>query len=147
MSSGPPPTTVDAVYLRRCLRTLERALAKLERSNLDEVDYDIFRAAWVKEFEIVLEQSGKLLRKRLAAYFASNREADRLVFKDVFRHPAKHGLIDPAACERWMEYRDNRNETAPDYGEVFADATLNLLPDFIADARDLASVIEEADRG
>ena len=37
--------------------------------------YDIYRAACVKEFELVLEQSGKLLRKRLAAWFASNRQA------------------------------------------------------------------------
>ena len=97
----------------------------------------------MKEFELVLEQSGKLLRKRLAAYFASNRQADRLAFKDLFRHAAKHGLIGAQACERWLEYRDNRNETAHDYGEAFADATLALLPDFIADAYHLADVIEE----
>ena len=33
----------------------------------------------------MLEQSGKLLHKRLAAYFASNRQADRLTFKELFR--------------------------------------------------------------
>ncbi len=53
----------------------------------------------------MLEQSGKLLRKRLAPYFASNRQADRLVFKDLFRHAAKHGLIDADAVERWLRYR------------------------------------------
>ena len=47
---------------------------------------DIYRATCVKEFEIVLEQSGKLLRKRLGAYFASNRQADRLAFKDLCEH-------------------------------------------------------------
>ena len=31
----------------------------------------------------MLEQSGKLLKKRLGAYFASNRQADRLVFRDL----------------------------------------------------------------
>ena len=52
--------------------------------------------------------------------------------------------IPPAeACERWFGYRDNRNHTAHDYGEAFAEATLGLLPSFIADARDLAQVIEE----
>ena len=60
----------------------------------DEVLYDIYRAACVKEFELVLKQSGKLLRKRLAAYFATNRQADRLNFKDLFRHAARHELID-----------------------------------------------------
>ena len=67
----------------------------------------------------MLEQSGKLLRKRLAAFFASNRQADRLAFKDLFRHAAKHGLIAPEGVERWFLYRDNRNDTAHDYGEGF----------------------------
>ena len=110
-----------------------------------DIAYDIYRAACVKEFEIVLEQSGKLLRKRLCAYFASNRQADRLVFKDLFQHAVKHDLIDPDTCERWLKYRDNRSDTAHDYGEGFAETTLKLLPDFIADAKALADVIEEAD--
>lgn len=74
--------------------------------------------------------------------FASHRQADRLAFKDLFRHAAKHGLIAPDACERWLEYRDARNETAHDHGELLAESTLELLPRFIADATDLASMIE-----
>ncbi len=107
--------------------------------------YDIYRAACVKEFELVLEQSGKLLRKRIAAWFASNRQADRLHFKDLFRHAARHDLIDCEAAERWLGYRDNRNSTAHDYGEDFAESTLKLLPAFIDDARALADMIERAD--
>lgn len=136
-----PP--IDAAFLRRCLGTLEHALAALEKSNPGDIEYDVFRAACVKEFELVLEQSGKLLRKRLAHYFASNRQVDRLPFKNLFRNAAKHGLIAPDACERWLDYRDIRNETAHDYGELLAETTLKLLPAFIADARDLADMIEE----
>lgn len=40
-------------------------------------------------------------------------------------------------------YRDNRNETAHDYGMDFAEATLPKLPAFAADARALAAVIAE----
>ena len=58
---------IDTVFLRRCLDTLERALAELKRSDPTDIAYDIYRAACVKEFEIVLEQGGKLLKKRLAA--------------------------------------------------------------------------------
>ena len=39
--------------------------------------------------------------------------------------------------ERWFEYRDNRNDTAHDYGLVFAETTLKLLPTFLADAKAL----------
>ncbi len=135
------PITTD--YLVRCIDTLEAAFEHLQEREGGDTFYDIFRAASVKEFEIVLQQSGSLLRKRLRPYFASNRAADRLTFKDLFRHAARHGLISVDASERWLRYRDNRNDTANDYGEEFAATTLVLLPTFITDARELAAVIAE----
>ena len=128
--------------MTRCISTLEQALVGLRDQVPDDILYDIYRAACVKEFELVLEQSGKLLKKRLRPWFASNRQADRLAFKDVFRYAAKHGLIPADACERWLEYRDNRNDTAHDYGHGFAEATPKLLPRFVDDARQLAAVVE-----
>ena len=138
--------SMDTTFLRRCIHTLERALDELAQcGEADSVMYDIYRAACVKEFELVLEQSGKLLRRRLGAFFASNRQADRLAFKDLFRHAAKHGLMAPEAVERWFQYRDNRNDTAHNYGEGFAETTLKLLPGFVADAKALADMLDEAD--
>ena len=134
---------INTDFLVRCIATLESAFEELNRREPSDPFYDIFRAACVKEFEIILEQSGSLLKKRLRAYFASNRRADQLTFKDIFRYANKHCLISAEACERWFGYRDNRNHTAHDYGEAFAEATLGLLPSFIADARDLVQVIEE----
>ena len=134
---------VNTEYLDRCIQTLERAFELLQQSEPNDFTYDIYRAASVKEFELVLEQTGSLLKKRIAGYFASNRAADRLTFKDVFRHAAKHTLITPEACERWCEYRDSRNDTAHRYGEGYAEATLELLPRFILDAKALALVIAE----
>ena len=134
---------INTEFLVRCINTLESAFEQLQQRKPSDELYDIFRAASVKEFEIVLEQSGKLLTKRLRPYFASNRQADKLTFKNAFRHAAKHDLISVAACERWLVYRDNRNDTAHDYGEHFAETTLKLLPSFIDDARDLARIIAE----
>lgn len=139
---------IDTIFLRRCIKSLEVALNEVsQEKEADDILYDIYRAACVKEFELVLEQSGKLLRKHLAAYFASNQQADRLTFKDLFRHAAKHGLLEPDTVERWFDYRDNRNDTAYNYGENFADTTLKLLPSFITDAKALADIIEAADDG
>ncbi len=142
--------SLDTTFLRRCIETLERALNEMGEqrgTGPDDFLHDVYRAACVKEFELILEQSGKLLRKRLAAFFASNRQADRLVFKDLFRHAAKHGLIEAEAAERWLRYRDNRNDTAHKYGEDFAEETLKLLPAFVADAKALADTIEAAGDG
>ena len=136
---------INTDFLVRCINTLGSAFEQLQQREPADAFYDIFRAASVKEFEIVLEQSGSLLKKRLRPYFASNRQADRLTFKDAFRHAAKHDLISVEACERWLAYRDNRNDTAHDYGERFAETTLKLLPDFITDARELARIIAEGE--
>lgn len=132
---------LNTEYFARCIATLERAQSYLVEQAGDEGMYDIYRAACVKEFEIILEQSGKLLKKCLKPYFASPKAVDSLNFKDVFRHAAKYGLISLEEVERWMAYRDNRIETAHDYGEGFAEETLALLPQFIADAKRLNQAI------
>ncbi|MDE2803472.1 MAG: nucleotidyltransferase substrate binding protein [Chloroflexota bacterium] len=137
--------TISTDFLTRCIDTLESASDELQRRGPGDAFYDIFRAAAVKEFEIILEQCGSLLKKRLRPFFASNRQADRLTFKDAFRHAAKHGLITVEASERWFSYRDNRNDTAHNYGEGFAETTLKLLPEFIGDAKQLAGVLGEGD--
>jgi nucleotidyltransferase substrate binding protein (TIGR01987 family) len=119
--------TLNIDYYTRCIATLDGADQALMAHDQQELAYDIYRAACVKEFEIILEQSGKLLKKRLSPFFASNKAVDSLTFKDVFRHAAKHSLIDTQACERWLQYRDNRNSTAHDYGVQFAESTLKIL--------------------
>ena len=135
---------INTDFLQRCIDTLESAFEELQRRSPGDTFYDIFRAAAVKEFEIILEQCGNLLKKRLRPYFVSNRQADRLTFKDAFRHAAKHCLITVEASERWFVYRDNRNDTAHNYGEGFAETTLMLLRDFIDDAKELSRVIAES---
>ncbi len=74
---------------------------------------------------------------------ASPRAIDELNYKDVFRRATKHSLLEPAGAERWFAYRDNRNTTAHDYGEAFAEETLAMLPRFIADAHSLERVLRE----
>ena len=69
--------------------------------------------------------------------------------KDVSIHSKRlrqavlRSLMDSDTSERWLEYRDNRNNTAHDYGVNFAEETLALLPQFIKDANALAAIIRE----
>lgn len=134
---------IDTTFLERCISTLDKAHALLRQANPENIDYDLYRSACVKEFEIILEQSGKLLRKSLKPYFHSSRAVDQLTFKDLFRHAVLHNIIADDVCERWLQYRDNRNNTAHDYGEDFAEETLTLLPQFISDAAALAEIIKK----
>lgn len=132
---------MNTEYLERCISTLEKAFQALRNVSADDEFYDIYRAACVKEFEIILEQTGKLLKKCLKPYFATAKQVDQLNFKDIFRYAAKYGLLEAEEAERWLRYRDNRNDTAHDYGAGFADDTLHLLPQFIPDARHAHDVI------
>jgi nucleotidyltransferase substrate binding protein (TIGR01987 family) len=134
---------IDTTYYERSIGTLQKAHAMLKEENSESIEYEIYRSACIKEFEIILEQSGKLLRKVLSPYFHTSKEVDKLNFKEVFRHAVLRSLIDDETAERWLEYCDNRNNTAHDYGVNFAEETLILLPQFIADSLELAAIIKQ----
>ncbi|MCX6148463.1 MAG: HI0074 family nucleotidyltransferase substrate-binding subunit [Candidatus Kapabacteria bacterium] len=136
---------LDTSYFERCIDTLEKAYLLLKQSNKDIIEYDMYRSACIKEFEIIIELSGKLLKKVLVPYFHSTRAVDELYFKDVFRQAALHNIISDNSCEKWLLYRDNRNSTAHDYGVGFAEGTLNLLPQFIIDSKELALALKIED--
>jgi len=133
---------IDTSYLNKCNLALERAYGRLVNYESSDIEYEIYRSAVIKEFEIILEQSGKLLKKTLRPYFHSNKAVDKLMFKDIFREAGLHGLITLDEVERWLEYRDNRNSTAHDYGEFLANETLVLMKQFIVDSRRLIEVID-----
>ncbi|MEO7264549.1 MAG: nucleotidyltransferase substrate binding protein [Ferruginibacter sp.] len=134
---------IDVSYLQRCIATLDKANSLFINADRESLDFDMYRSACIKEFEIILEQSGKLLRKTLYYYFHSSSAVDQLIFKDVFRQAVLRSIITPEACERWLQYRDSRNRTAHDYGVNFAEEALLLIPQFIKDARDLAFAIKK----
>ena len=84
-------------HLSRCIETLEKSLVQLQRVPAGSIDYEIFRNATVKGYELTLETAGKLLRKAIKSYVGNPRAVDELIYKDVLRHSAKHGLLDNAA--------------------------------------------------
>ncbi len=134
---------IDVVYLQRCITALDKAYHSLQNYTEDDIEYDIYRSATIKEFEIILEQSGKLLKKRLRPYFHTSKAVDKLYFKDIFREAGLRGLLSIDEVERWLEYRDNRNSTSHDYGVDLANKTLVLMKQFVSDASNLVEVISD----
>lgn len=132
-------------HLNRTVATLAQALTAIEayRAKPDDVMFDLYRNAAIKSFELSLETAGKLLRKALKAFEANPRTVDGWVFNDVLRHAGKHGLLRSDEVERWLAYRANRNNTAHDYGEGFANDTLKLLPTYLEDVRVLAASLQK----
>jgi len=136
--------SLNVEHLLRTAATLEQALWALEKTpSAEDILFDLYRNAAIKSFELSLETAGKLLRKALKLYSASPRAVDALVFNDVLRQAGQHSLMDLAAVERWLAYRANRNNTAHDYGEGFANDTLKLLPKYLVDVRALAQKLQE----
>ena len=133
---------LNTEHLSRCIETLERSLNMLNQTEKGSIEYEIYRNAAVKGFELTLEISGKLLKKAIKPFFATSKAVDKLTFKDIFRHAAKHDILSIEEVERWFDYRDNRNVTAHDYGEGFAEETMVLLPAFVADAKRLREKLD-----
>ena len=135
---------ISTEYLQKCISTLEKSYEMLIQTQEGTIDYELYRNSLVKGFEMTLEQSGKLLKKKIAPYFATKKALDALTFKEIFRHAHKFSLITEDEVKRWMKYRDNRNHTAHDYGQSFAEETLSLVKDFLVDVKELQKVIDNA---
>lgn len=120
-----------------------KCLGFVKKSQNESTEYEIYRLACVKEFELILEQSGKLIKKKLRPFFANPSQIDRLYFKDLLREAFQRGILEEVEVERWFLYRDSRNTTAHEYGALHAEATLNLLESFIRDSLSLADQLDK----
>ena len=134
--------SISVEYLSKCIETLEKAYSLIQKTPQGSIDYEMYRNSLVKGFEMTIEQSGKLLRKKLEPFFGTKKTLDALTYKDIFRYALKHSLLSEEEVLRWFKYRDNRNNTTHDYGQAFAEETLNLMDSFIADAKHLMEIIE-----
>jgi hypothetical protein len=59
---------IGTEFLERCIATLEKSYELLLKSEEGSIDYEMCRNSLVKAFEMTLEQSGKLLRKKITPY-------------------------------------------------------------------------------
>ena len=134
-------------HLLRCIGTLESACKFYGQAEEGSIDQEVFRNAIVKGYELTQETAFKLLKRVLKDYGHGGKKLDATPVKELLRLAATHSLMKLDEVERWFAYRDNRNNTAHDYGESFAKETLKLLPNFIDDAKTLEGVLRERSGG
>lgn len=103
-------------------------------------------SAWplLNGYELTQEVCLKLIKRRLKDFGHGGWALDITPVKELLRLAGKHGLVSVQEIERWFNYRDNRNDTAHDYGEAFAQETLALMPAFITDARALEARLKDS---
>lgn len=130
-------------HLRRCITTLQSSETLYQQAAPGSTEQEVFRNALVKGYELAQETVFKLIKKALKAYGHNAKKLEASVVKDLLRLAAVHDLLTLEEVQRWFRYRDNRNNTAHDYGEVFATETLMLIPDFLQDISHLAQVLED----
>lgn len=130
-------------HLSRCRQTLESSLVMYQRAAAGSIDQEVFRNAIVKGYELAQETAFKLLKKALKVYGHGGKKLESTPVKEILRLAAVHDLMSLEAVKRWFVYRDNRNNTAHDYGAAFAEQTLVLMPDFLADVARLAETLEK----
>lgn len=133
---------LNTEHFSRCIETLEASLAHLKKSQQSHIEYEVFRNATIKGFELTIEIAAKLLKKSLKQFNANPSAIEQLTFKDIIRQAHQHQLLTRDEVQRWFKYRDNRNNTAHDYGVAFAEETLGLLPLFLIDCKKLEKKIQ-----
>lgn len=133
---------LNTEHLQRCIATLQSALQLYRQAAPGDIEQEVFRNAIVKGYELAQETAFKLIRKALKEFGHGGRKLNETPVKELLRLAAVHGLMTVEAVERWFRYRDNRNNTAHDYGEAFAKETLVLIPQFLTDITALAEVLE-----
>lgn len=134
---------LNTEHLARCRQTLESSLAFYQRAEAGSIDQEVFRNAIVKGYELAQETAFKLLKKALKSYGHGGKKLEATPVKEILRLAAVHDLMTLGEVERWFAYRDNRNDTAHDYGQAFAERTLSLIPQFLADVGLLAATLEK----
>jgi DNA-directed RNA polymerase subunit F len=109
-----PQMSIDPQFFKRCILTLDQAYKLLQESELESIQYEMYRSACVKEFELILGQLNENLSDDL---FAINQS-------------------------RWMAYSEirysaisnNAHSTETKY-QKYCEKIMNIIPVFSQDVR------------
>ena len=111
--------TVSLNQLEKAHAALQRAIAVYDRV-LTGADIDLIettRSGVIQNFEVVYEQSWKVLRRWMMHYQAI-QESDIMQRRQLYRLAAKHGLL--TDVEAWWDFHEARNLTSHTYSPPIA---------------------------
>ena len=130
------------------LDSLAKSIDSLERSvktasRIDTFDEDLLetvRAGVIHSFEVAYERSRNMIKRWLKENIG-DASVESITQRNLFRLGAEHQLISDS--ERWMEYHEARNLTSHTYNEDAAENVFAEATEFIHDAKQLLSALEE----
>jgi nucleotidyltransferase substrate binding protein (TIGR01987 family) len=129
------------------LSPLANAIGRLDeglrRYRADTSDGQI-RDGLIQRFEFTYDLTHKMIRRVMEAGAANPEAIDRMSFPDLIRTADELGLVG-SDWSKWRQWRDMRNITSHTYDEAKALMVVEGIPDFLAEARDVANRLQ-ADR-
>ena len=126
------------------LRTLHKALGRLDegyqRYLLDVRDLQI-RDGLIQRYEFTYEISHKMLKRHLEMTSPNPDIFDAMPFADLIRTGNELSIL-KSDWSAWKLFREMRAKTSHTYDEDIAQTVVQVIPDFIHEARYLAQQLE-----
>ncbi|MDI6731125.1 MAG: nucleotidyltransferase substrate binding protein [Candidatus Margulisbacteria bacterium] len=133
------------------LSSLEKALASLKTAldvacsneqikKMGEDIKDTIRAGVIQNFEFTYELCWKFMKRWLENNLGG-MYVDGLNRRELFRLAAEHQLINNV--ETWMDYHDQRNETAHIYDKETAEEVFESAKSFLKEAEILLANLKK----
>lgn len=129
---------LDLASLNKAIKALKAALgvasSEAQMSKMSQDAKDTIRAGVIQSFEFTYELCWKFMKRWLENNLGS-AYVDGVNRRELFRLGAEHHLI--SQVDKWMEYHDQRNETAHTYDQKTAEEVFATAKDFLQDAEEL----------
>jgi len=126
------------------LSTLHKALGRLDegyqRYLLDVRDLQI-RDGLIQRYEFTYEISHKMLKRHLEMTSPNPEIFDAMPFADLIRTGNEVSIL-KSDWSAWKLFREMRAKTSHTYDEDIAQTVVQVIPDFIHEARYLAQQLE-----
>lgn len=126
------------------LSTLHKALGRLDegyqRYLLDVLDLQI-RDGLIQRYEFTYEISHKMLKRHLEMTSPNPEIFDAMPFADLIRTGNELSIL-KSDWSAWKLFREMRAKTSHTYDEDIAQTVVQVIPDFIHEARYLAEQLE-----
>jgi len=136
--------TIDITSFENAIAQLDKAIS-YANSPLAASDPGLreqLRNSVIQCFEFTYELSHKMLKRYLESTSASPDEIDLSTFQNLIRTANEKGLL-RSDWIKWRTYRQARTDSSHTYDQEKAEAVFAIAPDFLDEARFMATKIAE----
>ena len=128
---------LNLTILKKSFDTLKECYEDYTSQQDDKIK-NYIKDSCIKRFEYTYETAKKIMNKFLKKEY--DKTEKELSINNIFREMYALGLI--KNFENWVEYREKRNLTSPEYCEEKIYSIIDIIPQFIDD---IAFLIQHLD--